>query len=361
MKKFSRYDYITQRLLVLFPALFLFFFCIFRSLKISKLNTYYYLIVLLLFSTQIITHTYLLFQNRTCMRDTNKICNNGALVIGLIYFLVLIKCFYKKYNFYTFIALIIASYMILSHIVTIFPLKGLFRYNNILLSIFDLNSYILVMSNKFHERKLLNELDILKKNINNKSVIDCGSYIGYFSIFFANNNNNITVYSIEPSKKNYNYINSIKINNNINNLIPLNILLDKETNKNFINYNKDMANSFYEENKSKSKSKNKNSIRSNTLDNLVNNGIIKRPIGLLHYDVEGVEFEVLLGSFQTIIEDKPYIIVKMLEKSKIKNDKIFRLLNKLNYKARKVNESCSFFDIYDKIKCRNYIFEYHKN
>ena len=43
--------------------------------------------------------------------------------------------------------------------------------------------------------------------------------------------------------------------------------------------------------------------------------IIKENIGILHLDVEGMEKDVLIGASNTIIKNKPYILIKNNYKS----------------------------------------------
>lgn len=149
-------------------------------------------------------------------------------------------------------------------------------------------------------------------------IIDCGAHIGDGSIPIAhalkyNNREDIIVYAIDPSKYKCDFIEFIKKKNNLNNLIVLNYglsnmnniyksLQQSGTNTGGWNWvvdinsntdeNKDLLNKFVK------------------LDDLVKDNIISQSIGIIHFDVEGMEKEALQGSIDTITKYKPYMTIE---------------------------------------------------
>ncbi len=150
-------------------------------------------------------------------------------------------------------------------------------------------------------------------------IIDCGTHIGdgYIPIAHAlkyNNREDIIVYAIDPSKYKCDFIDFIKKKNNLNNLIVLNYGLSNMTNTykslqqsgintggwdwiidndaTITDENKDLLNKFVK------------------LDDLVKDNIITQSIGIIHFDVEGMEKEALQGSINTITKYKPYMSIE---------------------------------------------------
>ena len=87
---------------------------------------------------------------------------------------------------------------------------------------------------------------------------------------------------------------------------------------------------------------------------MVKEGIINEKVGLLHFDTEGHEFECLEGSRETIMRDRPTIMVETLTDNEFK--KINMFFNSLGgYVSRTIDESCNVANKYS--SCRNHIFE----
>tara|TARA_R110000803_G_scaffold185157_3_gene247509 strand:- start:184 stop:1185 length:1002 start_codon:yes stop_codon:yes gene_type:complete len=311
-----------QRLLILLPGLFIFYCYVFKC----KLPVVY-----LLASIQIITHIYLLINDKQCTPTTDKTCNFGAMLIGIIFTGIIIK--YKL----GLIPLIISIYMIISHLFTINIIRGTFIYNDLELPIFDLKSYILMYCDRFHENKLSKFLDKAIANTNG-CIIDAGAYIGDSFMTLARKYKDRKFYMIEPSNKNADFIEKIKSDNV---KVIRKILGDKK--RKYISDNVNAPNSTY--------------IESSTGEESVRvDDIINEPVAIMHYDVEGMELEVVLGSMRLIETYKPIIITESLGIYENKNRQIINKLTKLNYATFVVNENCAAFDIFDKTKCRNYVF-----
>jgi FkbM family methyltransferase len=233
-------------------------------------------------------------------------------------------------------------------LITIHPLKRTFIHKGVETPLFSANSYIFTVVNNWHEKKLKHTL---KQLLHGKqgSVIDAGAFLGDTSIPIAKDNPGLIVYAIEPSINNHEYIQTLKSLNHVDNLIAVNALLS-DTIKYFDTEQRDQANASYHET-----SNHANAIQSNTVDNMVRSGMIKTPVVLLHFDVEGMELAVLKGSEQTIKRFKPIIVVEMLGRNS-DNLKIVHYLNGLGYGATTIDESCAFGDIFDRVKCRNVLF-----
>jgi len=170
--------------------------------------------------------------------------------------------------------------------------------------------------------------DIIAKALtlpSNYCIIDCGAHIGDGSVAIAhalkyNNREDIIVYAIDPSKYKCDFIEFIKQKNNLNNLIVLNYGLSNVNN----NYkslqqsgnNTGAWNWVINENNNDNNNDN-NDIENKDiinkfikLDDLVKDNIIKHNIGIIHFDIEGMEKEALEGGIDTITKYKPYMSIE---------------------------------------------------
>lgn len=343
------YNYVMEKLIFSYPVMFIFYLSVNKSFNFQKNITFKALLNYIIY-LQVSFHTFQVLSGYKCTHITNIYCNKLALFFGIIHFITLFSNYLDERNPITIIGLLISIYMILSHVVTIKPYSRTFICQNLELPIFNKSSYILLASHNFHETKLSKEIESLIKTIGNKAIIDAGAYVGDSILYLAKKHPEKIIYAIEPSISNYKFIKKIKTENKLKNVNVLNYLLsDSEEMYNVQNLN--LPNASYV------KSNNKNiAIKSKTLDELVNTNIIKDKIGLLHFDVEGMELKVLKGSINVIKRDKPIIIVETLGKSE-KNSMLNNFILNLRYRIYKtVPESCSFGDISDKRFCRNHIY-----
>jgi len=354
---------IIERCLVFFPSLFLFYYCMYKSLQSAKWLSLFGLVTILFF-IQITTHMYLFMTGCRCSPTyTNSLpfCNSGALLIGIIYLIITMLCLFRKITTYGFFTLLVSIYIILSHIITIHPLKGTLISDGMEMPIFDINSFIFLMSHHWHENKLkrrLHEMLQTKKG----SIVDAGAYIGDTSLPLAKNNTELTVYAIEPSIRNCNYIKKLVTLNGIKNVVSLHLLLSNKKSY-YTTERMDQPNASYHEimeRTTTTSTSSMDSIESDSLDNLVHFGIIKTPVSLLHYDVEGMELAVLQGSINTIHHYKPIIVIEMLQKNKHHNQIIYDYFQSIGYQSEIVDETCVFGDVFDWKKCRNVIFTYNE-
>jgi len=312
-----------QRILILIPGLVLFYFYVFQS----KL-----LIVYILATLQIATHIYLLSTNKQCNPRSGKLCNQMALIIGILFMIIILK--YKL----GVIPFCIAIYMVFSHIVTIYPIRRTFVYKEMELPLFKKESYIFILCNLFHERKLAKLLEKLL-DMTDGCIIDAGAYIGDSFLLLAKQHQDRTFYMIEPSKKNVDFIKQVKTRN-----VRVAQALLSDGNHHYSSVNEHEPNASYKQNE-------ENGIRSIKVDDLIH-----EKVGIMHYDVEGMELEVIKGSLKLIKRDNPIVIVESLGRHQDKTNEIIYLMKEMKYKTLLIDESCNTFDIFDLAKCRNYVF-----
>lgn len=167
--------------------------------------------------------------------------------------------------------------------------------------------YIIPIRN-FQEDIFFDKLGInnlkTKTNIQEKDIIDAGAWIGDSSIvlsYFTNKN----VHAFEPISKNYDILlETIKLNK-IDNIIPIKKALGDK------NYNINVESSFSSlaniNNVSETEYSEK--VEVITLDDYVNKN--KLNIGLIKTDLEGFEQKFLNGAINTIIEQKPTLMISI--------------------------------------------------
>lgn len=196
--------------------------------------------------------------------------------------------------------------------------------------------------------------DIIKHAITlpqNSCIIDCGSHIGDGSIPIAHalkyhNREDIIVYAIDPSKFKCNFIEFIKQKNNLNNLIVLNYGLSNVNSK----YKTSMqsGNNTGAWQWSISDSDGNDDYNINTfikLDDLIKNNIIKHIIGIIHFDLEGMEKEALEGGLETIEKYKPYMSIENNNVHRSNNDYFLEFLPKgYKYAYNKADNNILIFD-----------------
>jgi FkbM family methyltransferase len=165
----------------------------------------------------------------------------------------------------------------------------------------------------------------------NKIALDIGANIGTSCIHMANHYSQ--VHAFEPQKKIFNLLQSnIKINN-CKNIIPHNFGLGNNIKKEKMEY--------YDKNSltnqggigiDKNGNKNGETIYVQPLDelNLSN-------IALIKIDVEGYEYNVLLGGKNTITSSRPYIIIELNIKSKNDHNNIINFFKQINYKLTRIS------------------------
>ena len=162
-------------------------------------------------------------------------------------------------------------------------------------------------------------LGVALKLPKNSCIIDSGAHIGDGAIPIAHalqylGRSDIIVYAIEPSIIKCKFIEKISKINKIENIVVLNYGLSKQHNKYSVIYNY----------KSKTSGANRYKIDPDgiefvNLDYLVEKNIIKNKIGIIHLDIEGFEYDALIGASNLLNKYKPYLSIENLDE----NDKSY--------------------------------------
>lgn len=178
----------------------------------------------------------------------------------------------------------------------------------------------------------LNTLNRIKKDISNNSIVyDIGANFGYFSMVFAQNTKQ-NVFAFEPIPdnikilKNHLHINKVK---NVS-ILPF-AIADTDKEVEFSNEFNNQGNTYVEDSPLYQNISSKIRINCRSVDSLVNEKILPPPT-FIKIDVEGAEFDALLGAVETIKKYKPTILLATheLHLSGIK-DKCLSFLKSLDY------------------------------
>lgn len=196
------------------------------------------------------------------------------------------------------------------------------------------------MSRLFHERlthKIMSNI-IIEANI--KCMIDAGGWLGDTATKLAENNPEIKIITIEPSLENCNFIRKYIKQHNLKNVKVLNNCLSAYKDHKFSTTSSSIFSN-------KQYNKSKEGINSITIDSISKNN---SDLGLIHLDVEGMEYECLKGAYNSIKKKDIIFIIEILEKNKYKQQ-IINLFK--NYNIYIIPESVG------PVAGNNYIF-FHK-
>jgi hypothetical protein len=141
----------------------------------------------------------------------------------------------------------------------------------------------------FYDKYKLNELS--NKIPNDRVIFDVGALCGDSTLILNEMFPNHKIYAFEPILNNYNNIFKTIELNQLNNVIPTNLALANETGEREFEYG------------------GRNLCRVDTLDNFVSVNNLK--VGLIKTDIEGGEWDMLLGAEKTIKEQKPTLILSV--------------------------------------------------
>ena len=181
--------------------------------------------------------------------------------------------------------------------------------------------------------------DLLFKLPNNSYIIDVGAHVGdtgiYLALLLKNKlkNKNIKVIMIDPDSTKLDFIDKMSKINKLDNIILENYGVSNKTGKTEI-IKKHHPGAW----KIKENSGN---IPMDTIDNICKN----KKISMMHIDVEGMEYQALLGC-KNIIKNVEYIMIELTNITKRNNVNIF--LNENNFteiidkKINKENGNCLF-------------------
>jgi FkbM family methyltransferase len=172
------------------------------------------------------------------------------------------------------------------------------------------------------------------------TVIDCGANIGYYTNFFrAIVGKKGYVHAFEPVPSTFEYLseNTMEYSNCNNYYLNMVGLYKEESTKNI--YIPDSISghaSLKEHQKAWNANKiDKKEIKLITLDSYVKKNVIKK-VDFIKIDVEGAEIDVLNGSKQTLLKNKPNLHLEvnseLLNASQQTVHKLWELLKELHYK-----------------------------
>lgn len=164
-----------------------------------------------------------------------------------------------------------------------------------------------------------------------RTFIDIGANKGIYTLKLSKRAKKIL--SIEPQSDNFKILKrNIKLNKFKNVLLKKVACFDKSGGGFISLYEKnDGAHSLVFKRSDKNEK-----VRLDKLDNIVKEKKLKE-IDLIKIDVEGAELNVLMGARTTLQRFKPKIILEILNKEEL--EKIYKFLNKINYKIEHIEES----------------------
>lgn len=181
---------------------------------------------------------------------------------------------------------------------------------------------------KIHEPHTNNKLKKLLEYLPNDShIVDVGSHVGdtglYLALILKNkwNKKNIKVIMIDPDESKIDFINKMAKKNKLANIITVISSVSDKTGKSSLLKKKHPG--------AWRISENNGDIKMDTLDNICKN----KNISLLHIDVEGFEYKVLLGS-KKLIKNVIYVIIELNKINGYRTNEI-KFLEKYDFKMIK--------------------------
>lgn len=150
-----------------------------------------------------------------------------------------------------------------------------------------------VMNQRRYSEPLFRKINtfLINNKLIDRNIVDLGCWIGDNSIPWALNCKSSTIYSIDPSKKNIDFIKSVCEINNIHNINTINKAVSGDVELLWTSDCIDHCSFVYNRDETKEKTE----LHSTTLDQLFLDGQISN-IGYIHLDAEGMEYRILSGS-----------------------------------------------------------------
>lgn len=170
----------------------------------------------------------------------------------------------------------------------------------------------------------------------NKNIIDLGANIGTHSIIYSNYING-KVYSFEPQKMIFDILNKNVELNNCKNVITHNFGGSNVNNKFYMNAcysNKNNQGAFRID-------KTLDSTNGLEIECKIIDELNIENVGYIKIDVEGHEYEALLGLKNILIKDHPILMIEIHNTSPTKNN-TFILLEELGYKTHYRLSHCDY-------------------
>ena len=171
---------------------------------------------------------------------------------------------------------------------------------------------------------------LIEKSIIKGNIVDLGAWIGDNSAPWAKMKDH-TVYAIDPSADNCNYISAIAKLNNLKNLkVIQSAISDKDE---ILSTNDNVEHAAFSQTNSGS-----TKVKSTSLDNLMRDHTIA-DVDFIHLDVEGMELTVLKGAHKLIMRYRPIIVYEIhLTMGVDDNNEIVKLLKDSKYNIYLMNE-----------------------
>lgn len=188
------------------------------------------------------------------------------------------------------------------------------------------------------------EIEMILKILPKKTVMfDIGAHTGWYALQIKRFIKDATVYAFEPVPLNYSYLTkNIVLNNFKNKIQTFNFGLSEKESKTIFYINKSMLGNASSTNLKPGKNVQKIICRLRKLDNFIKEKKILK-IDFIKCDVEGAEFSVFKGAYNSLLKYKPIIFTELLRKWAKKfnyhpNDLIL-FLNKLGYGCFEIKKS----------------------
>jgi FkbM family methyltransferase len=156
--------------------------------------------------------------------------------------------------------------------------------------------------------------EMLFKLINDgDTIFDVGANIGWYSNHFAKKFPNSIIYSFEPIPETFNQISANTKLNGATNIRLINLALSSKKEKLTFYYSPTVTGASSSQNITENQSMTKLELEAETIDNfIITNSIDK--LDFVKCDVEGAEYFVYQGGFETFKHKKPIIFTEMLRK-----------------------------------------------
>lgn len=152
--------------------------------------------------------------------------------------------------------------------------------------------------------KLLNDGDL---------IFDIGANIGWYSCHFAKKLPNSLIYSFEPIPETFDQLKRNILLNGLNNIRLNNIALSAKKERLPFYYSPEVTGASSTQNITENSNMIKLECESDTIDNIVNDNKIEK-INFIKCDVEGAEYFVFQGGFETFKNLRPIVFTEMLRK-----------------------------------------------
>ena len=145
------------------------------------------------------------------------------------------------------------------------------------------------------------------------TIFDIGANIGWYSNHLAKKFPNSTIYSFEPIPETFRQITANTKLNGATNILLNNLALSSKKEKLVFFYSPTVTGASSSQNITENQDMLKLEVEADTLDNfMINNSITK--LDFIKCDVEGAEYFVYQGGFETFKNNKPIVFTEMLRK-----------------------------------------------